>query len=419
MEAERFDLNFKLVLTSKIISVVGGQILGFAMMLFLIDFTRSAALLGMISAVSQVPMVIATPFAGMLADRLNKKKLIVLFDVLTALSNFYFLWLLVTSSYTLVNITLLRMVKMSLNTFAATVFNASVPRIVTPEQLVGANGVLQSIAAIGLIGGSVVGGILFGVIDIEFIALASGILFLISASLSTFIKIPHLKQKVVGGMVATVKSDMVESFKFLKNEKPIIFKLALVSATITFIFPPIFMVGLPFIVGVVFEQQVTLSFGIAAIGMFAGGIFARKLTQYLAVKHLPKWVGAIGVTGVLLAVLFSPIFLQENIAFWIFNVTLAMLLFIFALLNSSLGAFTQQQVPEHLLGKVNALLGMISLIAGPIGSLTVGFFIETTPLSLFFLAVTAITWLVALICGQFLKAYFKQAREVAKKSLAH
>ena len=415
MEKKKFDFNFKLVLISKTISVVGGNILGFAMILFLVDFTGSAALLGMITAISQIPMVIVTPFAGMIADRLNKKKLIVFFDVLTALSNFFFLWLLMTGTYTILNITLLRMVKISISTFAATVFNASVPRIVEKEQLVGANGALQSIAAIGLIGGSVVGGILFGVIDIQTIAFASGVLFLISAGISMRIKIPYVKIEVVGSMVQTVKSDMRESFKFLKNEKPIIFKLALVASIIQFLFPPIFNIGLPFIVGVIFGQPVTLSFGIAAIGMLTGGIFAGRLRQYLAIKHLAKWVVAIGATGILLAFAFTTFLPSVSASFWLFNITLALLLFIFALLSSSLGAFTQKEVPAHLLGKVNSLMGMIPLIAGPLGVLAIGFFIETIDLSLFFLGITAVTWIVAVICSRILKNYFKNLVEVNVK----
>jgi hypothetical protein len=368
----------------------------------------------MISAISQIPMIFLTPFAGMLADRMNKKKLIVFFDVLTALSNFFFLWLLVTQTYTILNITLLRMVKMSINTFAATVFNASVPRIVEKDQLVGANGALQSIAAIGLIGGSVVGGILFGVLGIQTIAFASGILFLVSAGISMRIKIPHVKIKVVGSMFQIVKNDLSESFNFLKNEKPVIFKLALISAAITFLFPPIFNIGLPFIVGIIFGQQVTLSFGIAAIGMLAGGISAGRLRSYLAIKHFAKWVGAIGVTGLFLALTFTPFLSELAVAFWIFNITLAVLLFVFALLNSSFGAFMQKEIPEHLLGKVNSLIGIISLIASPLGILTVGFFIETTPLPLFFFGITAITWMTAVICSQILKKYFKNRNRMTE-----
>lgn len=409
MKKKKFDSNFKFILTSKAISVFGGNILGFTMILFLVDFTQSAALLGIISAASQIPTLFLTPFAGMIADRMDKKKLIVFFDVLTALSNFYFLWLLVSGSYTILNITVLRMIKISIMVFARTVFNAAVPRVVPEEQLIAANGALQSIAAIGLIGGSVVGGILFGVLGIYTIAFASGILFLVSAGLSLFIKIPHVKMKKVGGMFQTVKSDMIESFKFLKNEKPALFKMTLVDSVITFLLPPIFTLGLPFIVEVVFGQEVTLSFSIAATGMLAGGILSRKLTKYLVIQHFPKWVGALGGTGLFLALAFSPFLSGQLIAFWLFNVALALLLFILALTNSSLGAFIQKEIPEHLLGKINALFDMISLIAGPLGLLTVGLLIESVELSLFFLGTTAIIWMAAVAHQIILqKDYFKK-----------
>ncbi|MCL1989496.1 MAG: MFS transporter [Defluviitaleaceae bacterium] len=407
MENEKFDLNFKLILISKTISVVGGNILGFAMILFLVDFTQSAALFGVISALSQIPTFFLTPFAGVLADRMDKKRLIVLFDVLTALSNFFFLWLLMSGRYTILNITVLRMIKISILVFATTVFNAAVPRVVEEKQLVGANGALQSIAAIGLIGGSVIGGILFSVIGIQLITFASGVLFMVSAGLSVLIHIPHVALKEADGMFQTVKNDMVESFHFVKNKKPIIFKIALVDSFITLLFPSIFMVGLPFIVGIIFEQEVTLSFGIAAIGMLVGGICANRLTQYLAIKYLAKWLGAIGGACALLALAFSPILPTITLSFWLFNVTLMLILFILALIGSSLHAFIQQEVPAPLLGKINALLSMMGLIAGPLGLFAVGFFIEVTPLPVFFLGVTLLTWMMTLICSRVLKHYFK------------
>ena len=361
MKKKKFNLNFRLVLISKTISVVGGNILGFAMILFLVDFTQSAALLGTIMAITQIPSVVIMPFAGMIADRLDKKKLIVLFDVVTALSDFLLLWLLLTGSYTIINIVFLRMIRISIVKFAATVFTAAVPRIVEEDQLIGANGVLQSIGAVGLIGGSVIGGILFGVLGIQMIAFASGVLFLISAGISMAIKIPHVKMKVVGGMILTIKSDMRDSFHFLTNEKPMIFRLFLVTSIITFLFLPLFMVGLPFIVDVTFNRQVTVSFAIAAIGMFVGGICAGSLKKHLAIKHLAKWIGLMGASGLFLALAVSLALSSLSVAFWLFNMTLALTAFVFSLINSSFGAFIQQEVSKHLLGKVNALYGRICL----------------------------------------------------------
>lgn len=411
MSSKKFDTNFKLMIISKIISIVGGNVLGFAMILFLVDFTQSAAMLGIIQSVSQVPLLFINPFAGMIADRFDKKKLIVLFDVLKALSNVYLLWLLMTSSYNIANLTFLRMLKMAIISFSGIVFNTSIPSVVNKEQLVAANGIMQSIMAVGLIGGSVIGGVLFGVLDLETIAIASSVTFLISAVISMFIKIPYVPRSIDSGIFAIFKSDIGESVQFMKNENPIILKLALVTAVITLIFPPIFNTGLPFIVGVVFDQQVTLSFGIAAIGMLVGGIAAGKLTRLLAIKNLAKWIGAIGIVTISLSVAFMPIIHSVVIAFWFFNIALAVLLFIFALLNSSFGAFMQQVVPSEILGKVNSLIGLISLIAGPFGILAVGFLIETVHLPFFFGGLSVLTMVLAFICQWILNGYSKEKRK--------
>ena len=409
---KKFDTNFRLILTSKTISIFGGNILGFAKILFLVNLTGSAATLGIISAISQVPTLFLTPFAGMIADRLDKKKLIVFFDVLTAITNFYFLWLLLTQNYTILNITILRMIKISIMVFARTVFNAAVPRVVEEDQLISANGALQSIGAVGFIGGSVVGGILFDVIGIQMISFASGTLFLISAGLSMLIKIPRVKMEEVGGMLETAKRDMAESYMFLKNEKPALFKITLVNSVITFLLPPIFTVGLPFFVYVIFGQPVTLSFGIAAIGMLAGGISARYLDKYLEIQYFARLVGILGGTGLFLILPFLPFLSEQLTAFWIFNFALAALLFVFALTNSSLGAFIQKEIPEHLLGKATALFDMIALIAQPLGLLAVGFLIEVVELPLFFLGTTVIIWIAAATHHIIIKNYLENTKRL-------
>ena len=406
MEKKHFDLNFRLVLISKTISIVGGNALGFAMILFLVDFTGSAAILGISQAVSLIPTIFLMPFAGMIADRMNKKKLIVAFDVMTALSHFLLLWLLVTGSYTIVNVTLIRMVTTSIGVFAATVFNAAVPRLVEEEQLIAANGALQSIGAVGMISGAVFGGLLFSVLGMTRIALVAGVLFLTSAGVSLLINIPLVKQKATNGMMQMVKIDLLESFRFLKDEKPIVLKLALVSASLTLLTIPILNIGLPYIGMSVFgPQEVIRSFGMAAGGMLVGGMLAKRLTDALEIKCIWKWMAALGGAALLLSHAFSPRVLEGGDTFRMFNIGLVLLLSIFALTKSSLGAFRQKEVPEHLLGKVNSLLGMISLAAESVGMLVIGLLLEVATLTQFFLVLGVVILLLAVVGRRIVKIY--------------
>ena len=405
MRAVRCSLNFKLILISKVISVVGGSILGFVTLLFLVDFTQSAALLGMITMISQIPAIVIMPFAGMVADRMNKKNLIVYLDIFAALINFAFWGLLITGSYTILNITILQIVKVSVNTCATVVFNAAVPRIVDETQLVEANGAFESIRALGFISGSLVGGLLFGLLSIKAIAFATGVLFLVSAGISSLIKIPYIKQEFVGNIVKIVKNDMSESFNFLRDEKPIVFKFSLITSVLACLFPPLFTIALPFIVTTVLDKPVAIPSGISAIGMLVGGMLAGRVKDYLTAQHFPRWLFALGATCVPLVLIFTTFWVEFPISFLILNVALTLLTLVFALLKSGMASFAQKEIPKHLFGKIRSFQTMIALISNTFGILVMGIFIDIVPLPIFFVGLTAITWITAIVCNRILKRH--------------
>lgn len=76
--------NFTLMIVGQIISLFGNSILRFALPLYLLETTGSATLFGIVSACSLIPMIILTPFGGIIADRVNKRNIMVFLDFLTA-----------------------------------------------------------------------------------------------------------------------------------------------------------------------------------------------------------------------------------------------------------------------------------------------------------------------------------------------
>jgi len=397
---KRFDVNFKLLLVSKVISIIGGNIKGFATLLFIVAFTGSASILGIITAVSMIPRLVFGPIAGMVADRLNKKYLIILFDFLTTLNSVVLLLLIQTGTYTVLNIAILSVIGSTISTFAGPAFSTAVPQMVKEEELTSANGTIETIGALGMIGGSIFGGVLFGIFGMELIALGSVVMFLISTLINFMIKIPYQKLEKVGNVMTTMKYDMKESLAYIKNENPFLLKMSLLVTFISMVIPPIFNVGLPFIVATVFDGSSALSFGIASLGMLLGGIFSAALKKFLEIHHLPLWFGVMGFFGLPLALAVQ----NQTVGFWIFNLSLFGILFVLPLIEIIFSTYEQKNVPSHLLGKVGAFTTLISNAAGPLGMLAVGIFIETMDLSVFFVAITLIMAVVTLLAVRLIKA---------------
>ena len=70
MRSDRlFSRDFTLMVAGQIISLFGNAILRFALSLYVLDTTGSAAVFGGILAVSMVPTILCSPLGGVLADR--------------------------------------------------------------------------------------------------------------------------------------------------------------------------------------------------------------------------------------------------------------------------------------------------------------------------------------------------------------
>ncbi|MGN0733028.1 MAG: MFS transporter, partial [Emergencia sp.] len=67
-----WNRNFIMILVGQIISLFGNGILRFALPLYLLNETGSAALFGVVTACAFIPMIVLGPIGGILADRVNK-----------------------------------------------------------------------------------------------------------------------------------------------------------------------------------------------------------------------------------------------------------------------------------------------------------------------------------------------------------
>ena len=68
----------------QVISLFGNAIIRFAMPLYILDQTGSAAMFGVVSALSFLPMIVMSLLGGILADRVNKQRIMVVLDFITA-----------------------------------------------------------------------------------------------------------------------------------------------------------------------------------------------------------------------------------------------------------------------------------------------------------------------------------------------
>ncbi|MDE7211550.1 MAG: MFS transporter, partial [Lachnospiraceae bacterium] len=215
-----FRRDYTMVVIGQIISLFGNAILRFALPLYLLRETNSSSLFGAVTACSFIPLVIFSLFGGVIADRKNKRNIMVALDFSTAAVILIFSLALGKIPLVPLMIAVL-MVLYGISGIYQPAVQASIPFITQREMLMQGNAVINMVSTLAGLLGPIIGGVLFGAFGIMPILFISIFCFLISAVMEIFIHIPFQKNLDGKSIFQSVRSDLSESFQFVKNEKPI------------------------------------------------------------------------------------------------------------------------------------------------------------------------------------------------------
>ena len=185
--------DFALVVAGQIVSLFGNAILRFSLPLFLLRETGSSALFGAVTACSLLPMIVLSLLGGVLADRVNKRNIMVILDFSTAGIIAGFSILMGTApAIPLFIVTLMLLYGIS-GTYQPAV-QASIPALVAKDHILTASAIVNQIGSMANFIGPVIGGWIYGLWGLEPILEISVGCFALSAVMEIFIKIPFVKR---------------------------------------------------------------------------------------------------------------------------------------------------------------------------------------------------------------------------------
>nr|WP_315988991.1 MFS transporter [Desulforamulus aquiferis] len=138
----------------------------YALPLYLLNQTGSSALFGTILAVSFIPMILLFPIGGILADRINKRNIMVVLDFSTALLISFF-YLLVGKMNIIPLMAITMMLLYGIQGAYQPAVKASVPVLVGSEHIMKANSIIDMINSVASMAGPVIGGLLFSIFGLS------------------------------------------------------------------------------------------------------------------------------------------------------------------------------------------------------------------------------------------------------------
>lgn len=374
METNRlFKRDFTLVVIGQIISLFGNAILRFALPLYLLRETGSSTLFGAVTACSFIPMIVLSLFGGVLADRVNKRNIMVVLDFVTAgLITVFYLLLGEIPTVPLLIVTLMMLYGIS-GTYQPAV-QASIPALVPEEKLLAGNAAINMVSTLSGLLGPVIGGILFSAWGLRPILIISVACFTFSAVMEIFIHIPHQKRHEDAGVFKIVKGDIRESWHFVKYEKPVFIPVVVILAAFNLVLSASIIVGIPvMVVNVLGMSDTYLGFTQGALGLggLAGGVLAGVASKKLKLRHSNRLLLVCSVAAAFMGLALLPS-LPAAAGYYIITVMAFATMVVSTMFTVQMLTVVQLQTPPELVGKVIAVMIAISGCAQPLGQALYG-----------------------------------------------
>ncbi len=377
MKEKLLTRNFMLLVLGQVSSLFGNYILRLALSMYVLELTGSAAVFAGLLSAATIPTILLSPFGGILADRADRRNIMVALDAMTGTAVLCAA-LLLSEQRALVVIGALLVLLSVLGAFETPTVQACIPSMLTGDNIIRGNAVVNQTASISYLTAPLLGGIFYAAFGIKPVMYASVFCFFVTAFLECFIRLDCRPAGFGGNALAVAKADFLDSVRFIGKERRDILRILLLAALSRFFVMGVTLVGLPFLVRTVLgldARYYGAAESVLAVAVIAGSMAAGVLAGKIKKGGLSPMLAAVGLcivpaglafllpagTGVRYAVLVAA-FCGMQIAISMFSIYAVSMI--------------QQGTPEHLIGKVMAYTSAITMCAQPVGQMVYGFLFD-------------------------------------------
>ena len=375
--------DFVLLVAGQGISLFGNVMLRFAMSMWVLDETGSATIFASVLAISIVPTILLSPFGGVLADRVNRRTIMVALDAISAVLVLASAIVFATTGFHIVAIATMQVLLAVLGAFETPTVQAALPQMFRqygPATMRQGMAVINQVQQLSSLLPSFLGGVLYAMFGIRLMMIIAIASFAGAAALECFIRLSAPDRG--DEELPTPLEDLKAGVRFLIKDRPNVFRLLLFAAALNFVLIGYSVLGFDATVYGIADGLIGVS-GVA--GAFIAGLFAAKLTM--------RWLPGLMATLTLAMVPQGIVFLLPVDA-W----TKLVVLIVFTCGTMVASCFTnliavpaiQLSTPEAMAGKVMSMAAAVSMCAQPLGQMVYGWAYDQMPVAIVLFITTAL-----------------------------
>ncbi len=357
--------RFFTIWTAQAISMLGSNVVHFAIVWYLTEQTGSATVLSIATLFGILPGVFLAPIAGTLVDRTNRKLVMILSDAVIGLVRLGGVFLFATGAIQIWHIYLMSFVGSAAGSFQSPAMAASTALMVPKKHLSRVAGMNQTLNGAISIAAPPLGALLMSLTSISNMLLMDFFTMLIAVVPLLFIPIPEpasIKEKRTENKKGSFFKEVKEGFNYIIGW-PGLAMIIVMAMAINLLLSPA-MSLLPLLVSEHFggnEVQLALLNSIMGVGMLVGGLilsvwggFKRRiLTAYMGMVLSGLAILIVGLT--------------PNHLFYLAAGAFGIAMLLLPMINGPIHAVTQATVAPEVQGRVFSLISAGSMLAMPIG----------------------------------------------------
>jgi DHA3 family macrolide efflux protein-like MFS transporter len=359
--------TFLVIWFGQLISIIGSGLTGFALSVWMFEQTGQATPIALNALFFNLPRVILSPIAGSVADRYNRRLVMILADTGAALSTLAIAIILFSGNLQVWHIYLTTALSSAFSAFQEPAYRASITMLVPKKDLARAGGVQQIGFAIQSILTPLIASLLYLAIGLQGVILIDFVTFFIAIGALIIVRIPQPKPTTEveePGEGKSMWQDAVFGWKYIRR-RPGLFGLLWYYAAVNFFLSLSGVLVIPLV----------LSYGTAAdmgVIQMAGGAAMLIGGLVIGVWGGPKrrfiWgvIAAIALSGI------GYFMVGLKSSTWLIGSAQFVILFFIPISAALSQAVWQKKVAPDIQGRVFAIRAMIAYMIMPLANLVAG-----------------------------------------------
>lgn len=341
--------KFLLLWSGELISSIGGGLTSFGLGVYIFRQTGSAASMAAVTLLGFLPTLLLSVPAGVLADRYDRRLLMMIGDGCSAVGILYILFCMMSGGATLSQICTGVFISSFFSALLEPSFRATITDLLTREEYSRASGLVSLAGSARYLFSPVIAGFLLTISDIKLLLIIDICTFFLTVVSTAVVR------KGIGSKAAEKKDSFLQSMKagwrVLRANRGILILVA-ISSGITLFVGVLQILAEPLILSFADEKTLGIAETICACGMLVSGVL-------LGVKGLKgHYVRNLGLAFAAAGLFMIGFGMLENmIPICLFGFLFFMTL---PLANNCLDYLMRTNIPEEVQGRAWGLIGFIS-----------------------------------------------------------